>query len=386
MSEKLFQQAMMRQINISILILTFPFLAFGQSKNYKDEHGRKQGIHDGYSGSWLFERTYKNDTLNGFFRQFTKDGKTWTTGFFKNDLKDSLWLEFYENNTVKKREFFRNGKKHGAFVHYFENGQESYAANFDNDSLVGDAVNYYKNGSIKSQGNLQNGLWTTYYEDGKLKAQQTFKNGNLLGQTLSISAQGDTLLPRQIIPKLVASNNIITNNTDLKVYLLFDSKDSLNNSIDFGGVLFDGYFPVCKKEYLTVHIGAINFLVKPSDLLIYEQIDTTCYQKIEVNGFNTNRKITELNTGDYDISYVLEKKYFNVSLGKIEVNRKQMQCDDTGHNPVTITRNGKKLIFKNIGNLIFFEFDNDRDGKKELYLFNYFSCEGRLEFYKIDDH
>jgi len=303
---------MRRLINISFLILTFPIFTFGQPKNYKDELGRKQGVHEGYSGSFLFERTYKNDTLTD------------------------------------------------------------------------DAINYYQSGSVKSKGNRHNGTWTEFYENGNVKSKQSFKNGNLSGQSFLFSIKGDTLLPRQINPKLVVNDISITNNTDLKVYLLFDPYDSLNRPIDFGPYLFD-YIPVCKNDYLTIHIGTINFLIKPTGLWVYEQMDTICNQKIKVNGFTTNRKVKELKNGDYDISYELEKKYFNSRLGKIEVERKQMQCDDTGKNPVTISRNGRKLVFKDIGNLLFFEFDSDNDGKNELYLLNYFSCEGRLEIYKIDD-
>jgi len=371
--------------NISFLILTLPIFAFGQTKNFKDELGRKQGVHDGYSGSWLFERTYKNDTLNGFFRKFTKNGTTWSTGYFKNGLKDSLWLEFYKDRTVKKREFYRAGKKYGESIHYFENGHISYVANFDNDTLVGESINYYQSGSIRSKGNRQNGTWTEFYENGKIKSKQKFRNGNLWSQTFFFSIHGDTLFPRQIKPKLIANDTSIINNTDLKVYLLFDSHDSLNRPIQFGPSLFGGYIPVCKNELLTVHIGAINFLFKPTGLWVYEQIDTTCYQKIKVNGYTTNRKVKELKNGEYDISYELEMKNFKSRLGKIQVERKQMQCDDTGRNPVTITRNREQLIFKDIGNLIFFEFDTDSDGRNELYLLNYFSCQGQLEIYRIEE-
>ena len=79
-----------------------------------------------------------------------------------------------------------------------------------------------------------------------------------------------------------------------------------------------------------------------------------------------------------------KKEHFKSSFGKIEVYRKR-GCMDTGRNPFKIVRNGKTLSFNDIGNLIFFEFDGDNDGKNELYILTYFSCEGRLEFYKIDD-
>jgi antitoxin component YwqK of YwqJK toxin-antitoxin module len=361
-----------------------PILTFGQTKNSKDELGRKQGVHSDYSGSWLFERTYRNDTLNGFFRQFTKDGTTWGTGYFKNGLKDSLWLDFYKDRTVEKREFYRNGRKDGEFIEYFKNGHVSSITTFRNDTIVGERINYYINGPVKSKGNPQNGIWIEYYQNGNIKSKQEFVNGNLAGQRLCFSLEGDTLLPRHLKPKLISNDTSIINNTDLKVYMLFDPYDSLNNIIDFGPSLFDN-IPVCKNDFLTIHIGTINFLIKQTGLWVYEQIDTTCNINIKVNGYTTNRKEKELKNGDYDISYELEKKYFKSRLGKIEVERKQMQCDDTGRNPMKITKAGKTLLFKDIGNLLFFEFDSDNDWKNELYLLNYFSCEGHLEIYKIDD-
>jgi antitoxin component YwqK of YwqJK toxin-antitoxin module len=375
---------MRRSINIFILILTVPIITFGQTKNYEDDLGRKQGLHIEYSGSLLFERTYSNDTLNGFFREFTNDGRILTTGYFKNGLKDSIWFEFYKDKSVKKKEIFKYGKKQGEFIHYYENGWISYKATFDNDLLVGDAINYFQNGTIKSIGNRKNGIWTEFYENGNLKSKQTFSNGCLLGQMLYLSNMGDTLLPRILNSKIAPKNKSIINKTDLKVYLLFDPNDSLNYPIKFGSSLFDNIV-VCKNDFLTIHIRAINFQFKPEGIWVYIQNDSTCYQKIIVNEFSTNQKVKELENGDYELSYELEKKHFNSRIGKIEVERKKMQCNDTGNNPVKIFRNGKKLVFKDIGNLLLFEYDSDNDGNNELYLLNYYSCQGLLYIYKIDD-
>ena len=365
---------------LPLLIFTLPILIFGQTKNYKDEFGRKQGVHLEYSGRLQFERTYRNDTLNGFFREFTKDGITWTTGYFKNKLKDSLWLDFYEDRTVKKREYYKEGKKHGEFIYYFKNGRISYLATFNNDTLIGEAINYFSNGAIRSKGNRQNGLWTEFYENGNIKSKEEFLNEQLVGQRYYFSIDGDTLLPRLIKPKLVTNDTSIINNTNLKVYLLFNSYDSLNKlALPTYGYLYD-YISVCKNDFLTIHVGGVNFKVIPTGLWIYEQIDTVCHEEIKVNGYSTNREVKELK-----VSYILEKKNFKSRLGNIQVDRQMMRCDDTGNNPVKISREGKTLLFKDIGNLLFFEFDSDNDGKKELYILNYFSCMRRLEIYKIDD-
>jgi hypothetical protein len=148
---------------------------------------------------------------------------------------------------------------------------------------------------------------------------------------------------------------------------------------DFMPSLFS-YISVCKNDLLKISIEAINFKVMTTGLWIYEEIDTICNQKLERYGFGTNRNIKGLTYKNNSFS----KKCFNSRLGKIEVYQ-QLGCDDTGRNPFKIIQNGKTLSFNIIGNLVFFEFDSDNDGKEELYILNYFICEGRLEIYKIDD-
>lgn len=367
---------MKRIVKIVIFVLMIPVCVFGQTKNFVDEFGRKQGVHSEYSGSWQFERTYKNDTLNGFFRKFTKDGITWETGYFKNHLHDSLWLEFYEDGTVKAREIYKEGKKHGEFICYFENGRISYLATFRNDSLIGDATNYFENGAIKSKGNRQNGFWTEFYENGNTKSKEAFSNGQLWGQRYYFSINGDTLLPRLITPKFVSNDTSIINNTDLKVYLLFDSDSYESDTVDYFnrpiGFHFLDYIRICQNDFLTISAEATNFKINPAGLYVYQQIDTVCDRKIKLNGFASNFGVKE------------KKEHFKSRFGKIEVNRQQ-GCMDTGRNPITILQNEKTLLFKDIGNLIFFEFDGDNDGKNELYILNYFTCGGRLKIYRIDD-
>jgi hypothetical protein len=362
----------------------FPCFALGQKKGFIDNLGRKQGVFNDYTGSLLIDRTYKNDTLNGVYREYSIEGTTWETGYYKNGLKDSLWLEFYKNGTVKERTFYRQGMKDGECINYFENGHISYNALFRNDTVVGDEINFYETGTIESKGNKQNGTWTDYYQNGNIKSQQQFSNGTLLGHRYVFSENGDTILPRFIAQRPISVDSSIINNTDLKVYLLFEQSSRIFNTNYLGPYLFYEIL-ICKNDFLTIRIGFTNFLLKSTGLLVFQKIDSSCNQRMGANNFTTNLRVIEKKNGTIDISYVLEKKYFNARLGKIEVNREQMRCDDTGNNPVTIIRNGKKLIFKDIGNVLFFEYDIDNDNKTELYLVNYYCCLGRLEIYKIDD-
>jgi antitoxin component YwqK of YwqJK toxin-antitoxin module len=364
------------------LLMIMPLFAFTQTKNYKDELGRKQGVHYDYSGSFLFERTYKNDTLNGYFRKYTQNGTTWETGYYKNGKKDSLWLEFYVDRTIESREFYKNGLKNGECISYFKNGHISYMATFLNDTVVGEEIHYYLNGSIRAKGNKTNGVWTEYFENGNVSLKQTFVNGRLFGDTYCYSENGNAILPCFIEQTLVTNDTSISNNSDLKVYRLFDTRNNSNRVIS-SGLFLDDAIQVCDNGDLTMSAGTIHFIIKPTGVEVHENLDTTCTKKIAVNGFSGNRNVKELKNGDYQISYTLEKKYFKTQVGQVEVERKQMQCDDTGRNPMKITKDGKSIYFKDVGNLIFFEYDCDKDGKKELYILNYFSCEGHLEIYKI---
>ena len=360
----------MKQIvSIFIFVFTIPIFTFGQT-NFKDELGKKQGLYiDTLKYGEIYERTYKNDTLHGFYRKSTKNGTVLETGFYKNGLKDSLWVDFHKYGTlVKVTGYYKNGIKDSLWIETYMDGSWK--------------TGYYKNGNRDS-------LWLEFYENGNIKSKIEYANGGYFsGQRYYFSINGDTLFPRVIEPKLlpnimVATNDetleedtLIINNTDLKVYLLFDTKDSLNRFFCHG---WADVYGICLNDYLTICAIDINIKVSPVGIKIYDHA-IVCNKKLKVNGFGTNGHIKKLNYGDDSFS----KKCFKSRLGEIEVYRKR-RCMDTGRNPIKITRNGKTLLFNDIGNLIFFEFDSDNDGKKELYILSYFSCEGRLECYKVDD-
>jgi len=188
---------------------------------------------------------------------------------------------------------------------------------------------------------------------------------------LTFGQANDTLLQ----PKLIVNDTTIINNTDLKVYLLFNIADYQRYQ-EVNGILLTEYFEgvrICQDDFLTIGYSFTSLKITPEGLYKCKNVDETCNRpKIKIHGFGSN---FATKTG---------KKSFKSRFGKIEVNR-QTGCMDTGRNPVTILHNKKTLQFKNIGNLVFFEFDGDNDGKTELYIVNYFICDEHLEIYKIDD-
>ena len=195
----------------------------------------------------------------------------------------------------------------------------------------------------------------------------------LILPVFAFGQMGDSLLQ----PKPILNDSLIINNTDLKVYLLFESENNI--------FLWDG-INICQNDFLVIRVGiGFNFMITSAGLYTCEKLDTICNKpKIKINGFYTNMNYKELKNDDFKIIYEIGKKSFKSRFGKIVVSR-QSGCMDTGRNPIKIVRKGKTLQFNDIGNLIFFKLDSDNDGKTELYIVNFFVCEGRLEIYKVDD-
>jgi len=198
---------------------------------------------------------------------------------------------------------------------------------------------------------------------------------------LTFGQTDDTLLQ----PKLILNDTSIINNTDLKVYLLFDIRDYFE--VVNGLILLEyvDYVQICQNDFLTICFYDTKFKITPTGFYKFEEVDSICNApKIKINKFGTNMDYKKLKNDDVKIIHKVGKKRFKSRFGKIVVNR-QTGCMDTGRNPLKILHNRKTLQFNDIGNLIFFEFDGDHDKKTELYIVNYFTCNGRLEIYKIDN-
>lgn len=299
-------------MRLTVLLLFLSFGAFAQTRNVVDVNGLKQGVHDGRSGSLLFERTYRNDMLNGFFRKYVQDGTTLETGYYKNGLKDSTWTEYAPDGTVRSQYTWVNGQRPGAPI---------IRAVFNHET-------------------------------------------------------------RFVPQREVKSDTSVINETSLRVYKLYDSRDS-------------GYprhrpeylhsIRVCNNGGIRIHAGIMLFDITPGGVVVQQHPDTICGGRMNVHSCTTNRIVKENKDGEIEISYLLRKNKFPAQAGTVEIEQKQMRCDDTGYNPVKITRDGKSIYFKDAGNVILFEYDVDGNGTKEIYLINYFSCMGWLQIYKITE-
>lgn len=69
---------------------------------------------------------------------------------------------------------------------------------------------------------------------------------------------------------------------------------------------------------------------------------------------------------------------------KIIVHRQKLQCNDTGNNPLTIEYKGKTLSIANLKNIQVFEYDADKNGRNEIYIISFQSCDGRYKILKVE--
>lgn len=198
---------------------------------------------------------------------------------------------------------------------------------------------------------------------------------------LPLFTNGQLGFKEQLIKK---NDSLIINNTSLKLYCLFDTRDSINKNFRFAEPM-DGNVRICGNlSKVVINAGGITFQIKSKGVFLDSVRNNNCKKDIVTHNFGGSKRIKELESGDLEISFDLDKKYIKTNLGTIEVSPQELQCDDTGTNPFKITSNGKEIVFKEGGNLIFFEFDSNLDKKKELYILNYFSCMRRFELYKIE--
>ena len=75
--------------------------------------------------------------------------------------------------------------------------------------------------------------------------------------------------------------------------------------------------------------------------------------------------------------------YFETLLGNFEIEIPETLCADTKLSRLTLRTNDGTLNMGFGGNIQMAEYDIDKDGIKELYVFNFFSCKSFLEIYQV---
>jgi len=250
---------------------------------------------------------------------------------------------------------------------------------------------YYENGDIKTEINYKKGVWTTYYENGNLKSKQDIKNRNY-DIRYQYSKEGKLLFPFTVPQKSVGTDSLIINNTELKVWLMFDSWDFPEESSMWHTFIEcrDGGLNDPWLNNLTLTMCENKFIIQDSTTVVLKQFGYSpqlLLNKKAKSLANTSvvRKDTVLPDGTETNMQVYGEVICQSSFGEIVITRKA-GCDDTARSPFTLNYKGNFIYFKEIGNLNLYEYDANNNGKNELYIMNYYLCGGRIIVYKIDDN
>ncbi|MES2656639.1 MAG: hypothetical protein V4620_13675 [Bacteroidota bacterium] len=350
-------------------------------QGYKDQNGLKQGSFYTYNSNKTvnFIRTYKNDTLNGFLGCYNPNGYINSEQFYKNGKPDGIYFEYEGANKIVSKGYYKEGLKHGVFIEFHENGNLKYEGFFQNDVLVGDEIHYYPNKVIRSIGNTESGNYQYFDNAGNLKRNIEYEKG-VITRTQIYCSDSLKKLPHTFIKPKALQTKDIKNTSTLKVEELYSNYQTTSNEMDF----IEGASITWVDSSLAIRFDRFIYFIKANGL--YRCKDCADYDSkynMPVSTFGTNREMFTNEKNEEDIRYferdetVPSKKY------KITVHRQQLQCDDTGNNPLTIEYKGKTLSIANLKNIQIFEYDSDKNGQNEIYIISYMSCEGHYKILKI---
>jgi len=239
-------------ILISINQFRNDILVEKETINRRDKNGLKQGIWKNYfpNDAIKEEITYRNDKLDGYYKQFDETGK-----IIKMDRYDNgnlvVFKENIENKVVEKKLYFPNGQvksiggfmdekpvgihkelneegkivtckiyselgiligegifdekgyKQGQWTEYFESGQIRSLGKYANNQKEGNWKFYFKSGKPEQTGNYKNGkpsgTWIWYYENGNILREEDFAYGKEEGMLAEYDENGNIITKGEYI-------------------------------------------------------------------------------------------------------------------------------------------------------------------------------------------
>ncbi|MDX1628765.1 MAG: hypothetical protein R3345_08695 [Fulvivirga sp.] len=208
-----------------------------------------------------------------------------------------------------------------------------------------------------------------------------------LGLMLSLVVHGQDMVKSDSSWYMPMSKKVdsIDNSTSLTVELLLALNRADNRYFHLVGELMKGA-KVCHMRgqlFLTYPNKAIE--IRKDGVILHKGFEGTCDEPVESMIYGTNRKYIEQDDGNMQISYAIDDVEHQTTLGELTVHVRQMKCEDTGTNPVTLVHDGQQLKLKAVVSLQFFEFDYNEDGSNELYLFSFAMCQERMKLYRVYD-
>lgn len=161
------------KLNIFVLCLMIVFIGcidqiehiqketdFGYVDYYIDQDSLKQGAFlrfDRLGGDTIEHANYKNDTLDGVRRIYTK-------------------------GLLEVEEYYRSGILDGPYTTFYDNGQVQIESSYKEGVMSGILKKYYPTGTLEEKvtmkDNVENGPFVAYHPNGKIHWRGTFINGD----------------------------------------------------------------------------------------------------------------------------------------------------------------------------------------------------------------
>lgn len=105
-------------------------------------------------------------------------------GITKEYHKDGTYFEWH----------YENGKKNGISTRYFKTGKKAIIWEYKNDEII-KGIGFYptgeKNTDIRYKNGMQQGITTEYYKSGEKIFEWRYKNGQLKGESIEYSKNGN---------------------------------------------------------------------------------------------------------------------------------------------------------------------------------------------------
>ncbi len=228
------------------------YLVYKEKINRRGQKNLKQGTWKVFykNEKINIECTYLNDTLNGLYIVYDKDGKPISTTLYEMNsivtkgkeivLEAVTKEEYFENGNIKfsgtyidtipvgmHKEFSEDGtiinatlfnesgrvkgighvnnlsKKIGIWNFYYESGELKSVGSYNNNMRTGNWKFYYRNASLEQEGSYKRGYtsgdWTWYYKNGRPWRKESLTKGKQDGMLLEFSLKGDTILKGEYI-------------------------------------------------------------------------------------------------------------------------------------------------------------------------------------------
>ncbi len=162
------------------------FLISRERINRTDNKGLKQGEWKEFypGGTIKTEKTYKDDQLHGYYKEYDKKGMLVLTMLYDNgaivksrveDEPDIEIINRYDSSgKLIYNGPYRNNVPVGVHREYGNNGKVSNAFIYNDNGLL------LSEGIVDESGNL-NGKWKDYFPDGRIKAEGTYNDNRRSG-------------------------------------------------------------------------------------------------------------------------------------------------------------------------------------------------------------